>query len=131
MDLALEFSGPVLGGLAFAIALYAAAISQRSTPSKMLHRIANLNEVVEFLTAEMEKHAIRITGWKGEMETVLDNVDNVLGQVERKRKSIAATESRMNGGNAVPAQAAEVNPQTLNAQELERYARARGMLGVN
>ena len=128
MELAIAYSGPVLGLVALGVALYSLYHSSRSTPSKMIHRVNNLNEAVEFVTAEMEKHSIRVSGWKGELETDLDNVETVLSQVERKRKSIAASESRMNGTPV--AAPVEVNPAQLTSQELERYARARGLMSV-
>jgi len=116
----------VAGLVAIALSVGALFMASRATPQSLLKHIQNLQEHVGVLSGEMEAHAIRVASWKTELESLLEANEGVLDSVERKRRSIAASLSKM-----TPAQPAEqpVDVQNLDLQALEVYARNRGMLG--
>jgi len=104
--------------------------SLRATPQSLLKHITNLQEHVGVLSGEMDAHSIRVASWKTELETLLEANEGVLDSVERKRRSIAASVSKLPqlpGQNGEPPATPNVSDMTV--RELEHYARSRGMLG--
>jgi len=113
-------------GLSLAVIGVGLAALRRSLPSQLVRQWKELRADVSLYRDEMDEHRSRMTAMRAEVEGVLESVDTVLGQVERKRRSIAGSESRMNR-DAAQETPPEPEPED-DRISLERRARASGLL---
>lgn len=115
------------GGLAIVIACSSLVVgyrvlqfAQRSAPEELVKQIGALRVEVAGLTGQIQGVEGRVTSWRVEIENVLESVENVLETVERKRRSTAASASKIN--------AAPNDVSQMDLRGLEQIARSRGLL---
>lgn len=117
MDLAIVIPGALGVLAALFMSLRALTYASSNSPA---HINASLNalriEVADFKTKEIAQRV--------EVDSVLEAVTTVLGQVERKRKTIAASESRMNLDTEPEDQAPSI--QLMTREQLAAHASRTG-----
>lgn len=96
--------------------------AQRSVPEEMVKHIGALRVEVAACSGHMDEYAAKIVGWRAHMEAVLEDVENVLESVERKRRSTAASASK------IDRQQAPDDAMSMNMRDLEQLARQRGLM---
>lgn len=97
--------------------------TQRSVPEELVKHIGALRVEVAQCSGNMDEYAAKIIGWRSEMQNVLEQVENVLDSVERKRRATAASASRLDR-----AQVQADDPLQMGHAELEQLARSRGLM---
>jgi len=106
-------------------ALYSLAawrLASRSAPDELVRHVGALRVEVKECRGEMDEYKARVVSWRAELEAVLESVETVLSQVERKRRSTAASASKI-----AQADGPDQNVMTMDHNELEKLARERGL----
>lgn len=127
MELAITITGAGAALAALVVASLSWRVCNRSIATQIVRQLNEMREAVTLFGDDMEKQSIRVTGWKTELEAVLESVETVLSQVERKRRSTAASESRMNPPEVTEPAIQDVSQ--LSISQLEARARQSGMMG--
>ncbi len=109
----------IASAAALLVAVGAVALVRRSLPNELIQGQADLTTRVLAAEANLEGHGSRLLAWREEIEAVLDAVDTTLERTERKRRSIAASAAKLNGGQAA---ADDLDPRAA----LTAKARAQG-----
>jgi len=112
-------SAGVGGSLWFSI--FAARLASRSAPDELVRNVGALRVEVATLRGEMEEHRARLISWRSEVEAVLESVENVLESVERKRRSTAASASKLKPPEEQPT-------DYTDRYQLEQLARNKGLI---
>jgi len=105
------------------LTLRVAKFAARSLPQAHIDALNACRTEVAQLRTAYEDIATRVTSWKVELENLLEQVDASLELTERKRRSLASSASKIKAAEDLP-----TAPPVMNRQELEREARARGLL---
>jgi len=118
----------ILAGTALILSALAAWHSSRSFPAS-IHRVFKRFKIDhEEFRSDMEDQHARMSQNKVDMTALYESVDQVLGTIEKKRRSAAASESRSTARTAEPEAPVEIPVASMNRLELERLARSRGMI---
>lgn len=122
MAFALPIAGCSLAILALVLSVIAVRFSARSNalPNTVL-------ETVNGFAAELEAYRAEFVKSRQSLEGVLEQVEDTLDRTESKRRSIAATASRVTKvADDVPSQ--QTDPMRMSRIELERLARQSGLM---
>ena len=125
LDLAITIAAVAGLCTAAVAALYSLAawrLASRSAPEELVKHVGALRVEVHECRGEMDEYKARIVSWRAELEAVLESVETVLSQVERKRRSTAASASKISGDGTL-----DQNPMTMDHSQLEKLARERGL----
>jgi len=129
MDLAEVPWALIVAGCSLAFSALAWWHSQRSFASS-IHRQFKAFRIdhLEF-RGEMEDQASRMHQHKVDMTALYESVDQVLGSIEKKRRSTAANESKSAARlEQQPVVEEHKDVQSMGRLELERLARSRNMM---
>jgi len=124
MELVLSISGLCGAVVAALYAIAAWRLASRSAPEELVKHVGALRVEVQQCRGEMDEYRARVVSWRAELEAVLESVETVLSQVERKRRSTAASASKIaaQDGNGV-------DPVLeMDHAQLEKLARERGLM---
>lgn len=112
-----------LGSLLVAVAALQKTrdLVRKSAPAHLASEQAVVRKHVEGMTRDLESFKLEITGtldgyrskmlsWREDIEGVLESVEDALQRTERKRRSTAASASRMANSNPMP-EAADLTSQ--------------------
>ena len=122
----MEF-GVVFGTSALLCAFASLALSyrtlqmaSRSAPEQLVREVGQLRAEAAGVRGEVQEIQARLTSWRIEIENVLESVEGTLELVERKRRSTAASASKIDNG------AGQVDQ--MDTYQLEQLARGKGLL---
>jgi len=107
---------------AVALALACYAKVRTSLPVQLLaNQKAAAGQLAEVLDRQ-ESHSVKMVTWREDLEALLESVEGTLASVEKKRKSIAASASKLDNPN--------LTFDPTNLDHLRARARAMGHTDV-
>ena len=121
VELVISITGLCGAVLAVVFSLASWRLASRSAPEELIRAVGALRVEVHECRGEMDEYKSRIVSWRAELEAVLESVETVLSQVERKRRSTAASASKLQQ------QADPADPMQMDHRQLEQLARERGL----
>jgi len=109
----------VLSLLAAGCAVYCVKLVRESIPQALMKGLKNTQDSLDLTQQAIDGQNGRLTAWRQEMEALYESVETTLEAVEKKRRSTAASASRI----------AAANGQEESGDDLEslrRMARQQG-----
>jgi len=123
MELILSISGLVVAAAAGLLSSATWRLAARSAPDQLVRQVGALRVEVKECRDEMHEYRARVVSWRAELEAVLESVETVLSQIERKRRSTTAAAAKLDQNNGPQGG----DPMTMDHAQLEKLARERGL----
>jgi len=123
-----------LSAIAVGLSWRSASRAARSAPNLLLSEQKVIRDHVQALSRDLDafkveaggtldSHRTKMLAWREDIEAVLESVEDALERTERKRRSTAASASRIERANGAGDQA----PDMTDLDQIKAVARARGI----
>lgn len=113
-SMALALGGLLIGARAF-------VLTRRSAPNQIMSALQELSERVIAAEDNLRSHDARAMQWRTEMDGLIESAEDVLDRVERKRRSTAASASKIKSHE-------QAGPAPGSEAELHARAVAQGLM---